>query len=520
MKKIFLCMIAAAICMFRLSVTAQTTYNSPRNVNYEIELSEGKYQVTLSWDEPQGTTQSENPEIIYNTAVYNDHCKLVKTFVHALDKFLTINEDSIVIQSMEYFNNNIYAVETQTYFSCGGTPIEICNLGILDPVEGTIDVIQYSTIENQTGMAWNPINGKIYISLGKPFLDTNFGVLNLNSGYYESITYFETLATIAIDNDGICYGLTYDNKFGVIDLTNGDFIEIATLPVEMLMKCQNLAIDRSTNELYWAARLVGSDKCPLYQINKTTGDLTVIGYFPEGIDFQVQSFTILSSIPLMYHVYRDGEKLTEQPISSLTYTDTSVSETETYQYCITAVYDYFYESNPVCKDVTVCNTCQTITEITTETTSESITIKWEYDNTETSFDVYRNDVFLENTTTSHYTDNTVSYNETYIYCIIPIQQCCENVKTCSPPVVLTNIAEKETDTFAVFPNPASKTIIIKGKNITKVMIYNSLGQSVAKFECTKNDIIHDISLYPEGLYFLQICSKDNVTVSKRLLIAR
>ena len=523
MKKFFIPIFFALTGLLQFSATAQATYNPPQNINADVGLSEGKFQVILSWDEPSGITQSENPEIIYNTAIYNAHSKLIKTFVHALDKFLAINEDSIVIQSMEYFNNNIYAVETETYSGCGGVPIKTYNLGILDPVEGTLDVMMYSTIEDQTGMAWNPINGKVYISLGKPFFDTNFGVLNLNTGYYETITYFESLATIAIDNDGICYGLTYNNKFGVIDLTNGNFTEIATLPVQMLMKCQNLAIDRSTNELYWAARLIGADRCPLYKINKTTGDLTVIGYFPEGTDFQVQSFAILSSIPPMYHIYRDGEKLTEQPISSLTYTDTSVSETETYQYCITAIYDYYHESNSVCKDVTVCNACQAITEITAETASASITINWEYDDTETSFDVYRNDVFLENTTALHYTDNAVSDDITYIYCVIPLQQCCETLKTCSAPIVLTNIAEEKETDFVVFPNPTMGQfqIVSDEYQVVSIEIFDLLGRTVeAKHVLPEHvlstETIINISHLPTGMYFVRI-QTDNGAITRKVV---
>jgi hypothetical protein len=105
--------------------------------------------------------------------------------------------------------------------------------------------------------------------------------------------------------------------------------------------------------------------------------------------------------------------------------------------------------------------------------------------------------------------------------VVPVQLCCEELKTCTPPVELpTNIEEKESPDFAIFPNPASQTVTVKGKNITEIMLYNYLGQHIARFENVNDEAIYDISLYPEGVYFLQIRTKDNVSVSKRLLIVR
>ena len=523
MKRIFLYVISASISMLQLSVTAQTTYNPPKNVTSVLELSEGQSQVTLSWEQPAGTEQSEDSGIIFGTTVYNSQCKLALSYLQTVEeRFLVIN-DTLVFQAFEYFNNTIYAIEAQTCVGCGGGIIENYNMGIIDPVEGAFDVMMNGIFEDPTGMAWNPVTGKVYISMGTPdiYYQTNFGTLNLSNGLYDPVAYLEFLLTFTIDNEGICYALTYDNEFGTIDLTTGDFTKITTLPVPILMKHQNLAIDRYTNNLYWAARLVGSNQCPLYQIDKTTGDLTVVGYFPEGPDFQVQSFAILSFMAPMYHVYRDGEKLTDQPISTLTYTDTNVTENETYLYCVTAIYDYHHESDVACKSVAVCNVCQPIQNVTAtvDAASPSVTIAWEYAEAEATFDLYRNNVFVENTTALHYTDYAVSVGESYVYCVILAQQCCEEVKKCSAPVELpTNIAEKATLDFAVFPNPASQTVTVRGKNMAEIVVYNSLGQSVARFEDADDEMIYDVSLYPEGVYFLQIRTKDNVSVSKRLLI--
>jgi len=490
-----------------------------------VEFSTEKPQITLSWEQPEGTEQSEDPKIIYGTTVYNAQCKLALSYLQTIEERLIVINDTLVFQAFEYFNNTIYAVEAQTCVGCGGGIIENYNLGIIDPVEGAFDVMKNSIFEDPTGLAWNPVTGKVYISMGTPdiYYQTNFGAWDFSTGLYEPITHFESLLTFSIDNEGVCYALTYDNEFGTIDLTTGDFTKITTLPVPILMKHQNLAIDRYTNNLYWAARLVGSNQCPLYQIDKATGDLTVAGYFPEGLDFQVQSFAFLSFMAPTYHVYRDGEKLTEQPISTLTYTDADVVENETYLYCITAVYDYHHESDLVCKSVAVCNACQLIQNITAavDAVSPSVTIAWEYDEADATFDVYKNDVFVENTTALHYTDYAVSVGETYIYCVIPVQQCCEEVKKCSTPVELpTGIAEKTALDFAIFPNPASQTVTVRGKNMAEIVVYNSLGQSVARFEGTDDEVIYDVSSYPEGVYFLQIRTKDNVSVSKRLLIVR
>ncbi|MBI5539212.1 MAG: T9SS type A sorting domain-containing protein [Bacteroidia bacterium] len=73
----------------------------------------------------------------------------------------------------------------------------------------------------------------------------------------------------------------------------------------------------------------------------------------------------------------------------------------------------------------------------------------------------------------------------------------------------TNINE-----FRVYPNPATNNIIITGKNIKQIEIYNLLGEKMYSIQSPQitNDI--DITSIQKGIYFIKIFDKENVYIEK------
>lgn len=81
--------------------------------------------------------------------------------------------------------------------------------------------------------------------------------------------------------------------------------------------------------------------------------------------------------------------------------------------------------------------------------------------------------------------------------------------------------ENYIDNIIVYPNPATEVIKIKSKidqelNIEELNLYNSVGQLVfQKTVRDNNSIIEiDVSLFPNGLYFLNISSNKGITTKK------
>jgi hypothetical protein len=83
---------------------------------------------------------------------------------------------------------------------------------------------------------------------------------------------------------------------------------------------------------------------------------------------------------------------------------------------------------------------------------------------------------------------------------------------------LFDIGERESMDFSIYPNPASKFIIIKIPNLGNVIkdieITNTLGSESLAILSNDNPIRVDISNLPSGLYFLNVRTSNTIMVSK------
>ena len=194
---------------------------------------------------------------------------------------------SVDYQSMECVGDEVYVITYQGYGN---------SFGKLNPETGTFTVIRENDAPDGF-MAWNPVTNEMYITIWGNENSSPFGKIDLATGDFTFVGMVPGILTIAIDNDGICYGVSIvtsgNSRFGTINLSNGQFTQISTY-TGALNYIQNLSIDRGTNELYHAARFnMSSNPVPWYRINKTTGAITNLGTFPAGR--VVESFVILNS---------------------------------------------------------------------------------------------------------------------------------------------------------------------------------------------------------------------------------
>lgn len=194
---------------------------------------------------------------------------------------------SVDYQSMERVGDEVYVITYYEGFN---------SFGKLNPETGTFTMIRENDAPDGF-MAWNPVTNEMYVTKWGNENSSPFGKIDLATGDFIFVGMVPGIFTIAIDNDGICYGASLGNsgnsKFGIINLLNGQFSQISTY-TGALNYIQNLSIDRSTNELYHAARFnMSSNPVPWYKINKTTGNITNLGTFPTGR--VVESFVILDS---------------------------------------------------------------------------------------------------------------------------------------------------------------------------------------------------------------------------------
>ena len=79
--------------------------------------------------------------------------------------------------------------------------------------------------------------------------------------------------------------------------------------------------------------------------------------------------------------------------------------------------------------------------------------------------------------------------------------------------LLDEVNEMNADNYAIFPNPATSVLSVKGNDVQKVVIFNTIGQVV--FTQQGNADI-SVAQFPKGLYFVQIYNSGNSFVTKKI----
>ena len=81
----------------------------------------------------------------------------------------------------------------------------------------------------------------------------------------------------------------------------------------------------------------------------------------------------------------------------------------------------------------------------------------------------------------------------------------------------TNVAESQTETFGIYPNPAFTTLTVENGNATEISVFNTIGQKVKQItaHAEKTDI--DVSDLPNGLYLIILGGK-SASITQRFIV--
>ena len=82
----------------------------------------------------------------------------------------------------------------------------------------------------------------------------------------------------------------------------------------------------------------------------------------------------------------------------------------------------------------------------------------------------------------------------------------------------TEVAESVITTDRLFPNPADQNLRVEADGLTRVTVYNALGQLVCQMECEGNGLNINASGWSEGVYLLKLQTVDGV-LPRRVMIA-
>jgi hypothetical protein len=221
-----------------------------------------------------------------------------------------------------------------------------------------------------------------------------------------------------------------------------------------------------------------------------------------------------------FNVYRDNILIAN--VDELTYTDAGTFvEGKVYLYCVIPVY-YNCQVGPACVEAYIepCIPIDVTNVVATgDQTAKTATITWDYAGTDATFDILKNNKFLANTAEKTYTDN-IEYDVIYKYCIKPVAECAGGMSACDTVRIdMVGIPDIVTG-LAIYPNPASTNVIIKGKEVVQVDIYNVVGQIVETLKSVEGESISniDVSAYAPGAYVFKIHTSDKAVINKPIVI--
>ncbi|MBO4744636.1 MAG: T9SS type A sorting domain-containing protein [Bacteroidales bacterium] len=135
--------------------------------------------------------------------------------------------------------------------------------------------------------------------------------------------------------------------------------------------------------------------------------------------------------------------------------------------------------------------------------------------------VYRDGEVIKNTKSKTFTD-TNRPNGTYLYEVtaVYVNECESDPISVTVIVDENGIGDDINSDIKVYPNPANNVLTVNGIEMTSIVIYNSLGQTVATIPVNGNTVNIETSSYPAGMYFIDVNTADNVVVRTKVVIAR
>lgn len=81
----------------------------------------------------------------------------------------------------------------------------------------------------------------------------------------------------------------------------------------------------------------------------------------------------------------------------------------------------------------------------------------------------------------------------------------------------TDVAESQSETFGIYPNPAFTTLTVENGNASEISVFNALGQNIKQVTAHGEKTIIDVSDMPNGLYLIMLGGK-SASVTQRFIV--
>lgn len=161
-----------------------------------------------------------------------------------------------------------------------------------------------------------------------------------------------------------------------------------------------------------------------------------------------------------------------------------------------------------------------VTNLTASPDNNSVQLSWaEPATVPLSYNIYRDDVLLANTTSLQYID-LPQVGGTLNYCVTSVYALGESEKTCASAEIILGLNNTDQAAYRIYPNPSSEQINIETPvKFSEVRMINSLGQVVYKNTAKGTNLRILTAGFEPGMYILQIYTGKQV-ISKKVSVIR
>ena len=174
---------------------------------------------------------------------------------------------------------------------------------------------------------------------------------------------------------------------------------------------------------------------------------------------------------------------------------------------------YSFEFDCNCAVGTPVGNFDPVEDLQAEATETGVTLAWNAPEGAINYIIYRNGIEIAQTTETTYTDNIISKDGFYTYCIVAEYAEGASVPDCVIVEFLDAIIENEAE-FAIYPNPVNNTLYVSSGNTDfSYEMFNGMGQKVASGNATGNAQIN-VNDMTKGIYFLRLTTGTQVRMEK------
>ena len=134
-----------------------------------------------------------------------------------------------------------------------------------------------------------------------------------------------------------------------------------------------------------------------------------------------------------------------------------------------------------------------------------------------SYNVYRDgECIAHGLTYTTFTDENVSSQQTYRYYVTGSTDFMESNPSNEVYIDWTVGVDENTESQEIefYPNPTSGKVVIEGKALSQITVYNLLGQEMLRQSVKGNQTFVDFFALPEGTYFIRIEAEHENVIKK------